>query len=247
MSVDIENSLITVDGLNAYLSRPPGGSTGGMLLLPMIAGIGKQLREFADDIASAGVTALSWDPWQGRPGGDETPFDVLSRWMSELDDQSCLQEMSRLADHLFGELGCDRVGTIGWCMGGRFALLLAGRDHRLANVVAYHPTVPGTPAPNHTIDAVGATAEVTAPVMMLYPSADNLVPRKSFQRLEAALLSRAAGPSLIHFYPGAEHGFSARNRHGNPVNKAAYDLSWPQVIAFIRATTLAGTPRTGTA
>lgn len=247
MPVDIETSMITVDGLNAYLSRPLGGSPGGMLLLPMITGIGKQVREFADDIAAAGVTALSWDPWQGRPSGDETPFNVLNRWMSELDDQSCLQEMSRLLDHLFGELGCHRVGTIGWCLGGRFTLLLAARDHRLANVVAYHPTVPGKPAPNHTIDAVAAAAEVTAPVMMLYPSADTIVPRKSFQRLEAALLSRPAGPSLIHFYPDAEHGFSSRHRHGNPVNKAAFDISWPQAIAFIRATTLSGpdsSPRT---
>jgi len=45
-----------------------------------------------------------------------------------------------------------RVGTMGWCLGGRLALLLAGTKNRLANVVAYHPTVPATPAPNHTLE-----------------------------------------------------------------------------------------------
>lgn len=238
MTTDIESSMINVDGLNAYLSQPSGGSTGGMLLLPMITGISEQVREFADSIASAGVTALSWDPWHGRPSGDETPFDVLTQWMSELDDESCLQEMSRLLDHMVQQPGCRKVGTIGWCMGGRFALLLGGREQRLANVVAYHPTVPATPAPNHTVDVVAATAQISAPVLMLYPSADNLVPRESFNRLENALLSRPSGPSLIHFYPGAEHGFSARPRHENPVNKAAFDISWPQAIALIQATTL---------
>lgn len=235
-AVDIVTSMINIDGLNAYLARPRGGSSGGMLLLPMIIGIGEQVREWADEIATGGVTALAWDPWRGRPSGDETPFEVLSRWMSELDDESSLAEMSRLLDHLFGELGCERVGTMGWCLGGRFALLLGGREGRLANVVAYHPTVPGKPAPNHTIDAVVATAEISAPAMMHYPSADDLVPRESFERLRNALLSRAAGASLIHFYPGAEHGFSARHRHGTPANKSAFDISWPQTIAFIHTT-----------
>lgn len=234
---EIETSTSTVAGLHAYLSRPAGGSPGGMLLAPMITGISGQVKEFADGLAASGVTALTWDPWHGRPSGDETPFDVLSQWMSELDDAACLAELGTLLDHLFGELGCQRVGVIGWCMGGRFALLLGGRDHRLANVVAYHPTVPGTPAPNHTLDAVAATAATEAPVLMLYPGADHLVPMESFQRLQAALLSRTGAPSLVHFYPGAEHGFSAKARHTNPVNKAAADLAWPQAVAFIRATT----------
>jgi carboxymethylenebutenolidase len=238
MAADIETSMITVHGLNAYLSRPAGGSPGGMLLVPMINGISAQTREYADELAASGVTALSWDPWRGRPSGDETPFKTLMQWMSELDDEACLGELDRLLDHLFGELGCTSVGTIGWCMGGRFSLLLGGRDDRLANVVAYHPTVPGTPAPNHTVDAVAATAAIKAPVMMLYPGSDDLVPRKSFDRLQAALLSREAGPSMVHFYPGAEHGFSAKARHSKPVNKTAFDLSWPQVLAFVRATTL---------
>jgi carboxymethylenebutenolidase len=230
---------ITVAGLNAYLSRPAEVSSGGMLLLPMITGIATQLREFADNLATAGVTALSWDPWRGRPGADKTPMQTLFGWMSELDDEASLTEAGRLLDHMFGELGCQRVGVIGWCLGGRFALLLGARDSRLANVVAYHPTVPGTPPPNHTLDAVAFTGRIAAPTMILYPGADDLVPEESFLRLQAALNSRTTAPSIVHVYPGAEHGFTARMRHANPINKAANDLSWPQVVAFIRATTLA--------
>jgi carboxymethylenebutenolidase len=231
---------ITVAGLNAYLSRPAVATTGGMLLLPMITGIAPQLREFADDLAAAGVTALSWDPWRGRPGtDDETQLPTLLEWMSELDDETSLAEMGTLLDHLFGELGCRRVGVIGWCMGGRFALLLGGHDSRVANVVAYHPTVPGTPDPNHTLDVFSHAARITAPAMILYPGADDLVPVESFLRLATVLNTRPGGQSVTHVYQGAEHGFAARGRHGNPINKAAYELSWPQVVAFIRATVLA--------
>jgi carboxymethylenebutenolidase len=232
----IETSYITVGGLNAYLSRPEGGAAGGMLLLPMVTGIGRQVREFADDIAGSGVTALSWDPWHGV-SSDDTPVDELRARMARLDDEGALDEQRRLLDHLLGELGCTKAGVIGWCLGGRFALLLGGRDDRLVNVVAYHPTVPATPAPNHTLDAVEHTARIAAPAMMLYPGADALVPVESFQRLQSALQSRASGPSIVHVYPNAEHGFTDRSRRDKPVNAEAFAISWPQVLDFIKVTT----------
>ena len=93
--------------------------------------------------------------------------------------------------------------------------------------------------PNHTLDAVEFTARITAPTMIVYPGADEAVPVESFHRLRAALEARPSGPSIVHVYPGAQHGFTARMRHGNPVNQAASELSWPQVVAFVQATTLA--------
>jgi len=234
---EIDSIMTTVGGLHTYLSRPGGGSASGMLLLPMVTGINVQVREWADELARRGITALAWDPWQGRPSADETPPEVLFEWMGALDDENCLAEQRQLLDHLFTDQGCARVGTMGWCLGGRLALLLGGHEKRLANVVAYHPTVPATPAPNHTLDAAAATAAIEAPVLMLYPGEDHLVPRESFDRLQTALQSRAAGASIVHVYPGAEHGFSARARHGNPVNAAAAALAWPQVLEFIAVTT----------
>jgi carboxymethylenebutenolidase len=44
----------------------------------------------------------------------------------------------------------------------------------------------------------------------------------------------------VAFFPGAEHGFSARARHGNPVNAEAAALAWPQAVQFIETTTAAG-------
>ncbi|MFE3000698.1 dienelactone hydrolase family protein [Nocardia sp. NPDC059246] len=229
--------MISVDGLTAYLSQPVGGSRAGMLLLPMITGIAEQVRDWADELAASGVTALSWDPWEGRPGADETPANELFGWMSQLDDAKCLSDQTRLLDYLHDGLGCERVGVIGWCMGGRFALLLAGQDNRLANVVAYHPTVPAAPAPNHTLDAVEHAAKIQAPVMMHYAGADAIVPVESLHRLQSALNGRDTGASIVHVYPGAGHGFSARDKHDNPVNAAAFAVSWPQALSFIHATT----------
>ncbi|AIJ21254.1 dienelactone hydrolase family protein [Amycolatopsis methanolica] len=236
MTQDIETSRLTVNGLNAYLARPAGGSESGMLLLPMVTGIGEQLREWAGAIAAIGVTALVWDPFHG-PSSDDTSMPDLLAKMPELDDAIALDEQTQLLDHLLGELGCVKAGVIGWCLGGRFALILGGKDHRVANVVAYHPTVPGETPPNHTMDAIAHAGLIKAPVMTMYPTADELVPRSRFDELQSALQARDTGPSLIHVYPAAEHGFANKTRHGEPVNAEAFAISWPQVLEFIRVTT----------
>lgn len=236
MTVAIEASFTSVDGLRPYLARPVGGSARGMLLLPMITGIGEQVRDWADELARHGVTALTWDPWHGVSSDDTAP-EELSRRMAQLDDEVALGEQHTLLAHLRDGLGCPTAGVIGWCLGGRYALILGAREEGLANVIAYHPTVTDPPAPNHTVDAFAHTARIKAPVLMMYPGADDRVNAASFNRLQSVLQSRPAGPSLIHFYPGAEHGFSSRQRHTNPVNAEAFALSWPHALSLIDITT----------
>ncbi|MBB3053350.1 carboxymethylenebutenolidase [Prauserella isguenensis] len=236
MAEEIDTSTIGVGGLGAYLARPAEPTGAGMLLLPMITGIGQRVREFAAELAEAGVTTLSWDPFHGV-SMDDHELDTMVELMHGLDDETCLAEMQRLLDHMFGELGLTKVGVIGYCLGGRFALLLGARDERLANVVAYHPTVPATPADNHTADPFEQTPRIGAPVMMLYPGQDTIVPHEVFAKLQEGLQSRTGAASIVHLYPEAHHGFSDTRSHGAEVNEAAYAVSQPQVLSFVRATT----------
>lgn len=237
MTSEIDTATVPVGDLSAYLARPAAGSDGaGMLLLPMITGINYRVREFAAEIAAQGITTLTWDPWHG-PSSDDVSHEELVAMMDKLDDETVLAEHAQLLDYLFGELGVTKAGVIGWCLGGRLALLLAGRDRRLANVVAFHPTVMHPPRENHTLDAVEYTRRITSPVMMLYPTADAIVPWSSYAALRDALESREAGASIIHVYPSAEHGFSNDTSHGNAVNADAYAVSWPQALEFMKTTT----------
>jgi len=234
---DIETKFLQVGELRAYLARPVGGSAGAMLLLPMITGIDAQVREYAEDIGRAGATALVWDPWHG-PSADDTPYERLAEMMGQLDDETSLAEMASLLDFAFDELGVSKIGVIGWCLGGRLALLLAARDERPAAVVAYHPSIWDSAPANHALDAVELSAAITAPVMVLHAGADTVMSADTFRDLQQTLQQRRTGATIVHVYPGAEHGFSARSRHGNKVNADAYALSWPQVLRFVADTTL---------
>ncbi|WP_427887446.1 dienelactone hydrolase family protein [Kribbella sp. GL6] len=223
---------VTVGEQGAYLARV---GRAGMLLLPMVTGIGEQIREWADELAGEGITALVWDPFKGR-STDNATIAELSGMLREMDDDAALAEQSALLDHLFDELGCDTVGVIGWCLGGRFALLLGARDQRVANVVAFHPTVPSNRPPHHTYDAIAEAAEITAPVLVSYPGADTAVPNADFETLQTVLQARTAGATFAQYFPGADHGFSDRSRREKDVNADAFRLAWPQALAFMKST-----------
>jgi carboxymethylenebutenolidase len=177
-----------------------------------------------------------WDPFKGR-SSDNSTREELSALLRELDDDAALAEQAELLDHLTDELGCTKVGVMGWCLGGRFALLLGARDQRPVNVIAFHPTVPSELAPQHTYDAIAEAGAITAPVLVSYPSADSLVSNADFEALEASLQTRTSGATFTQYFPGAEHGFTDRSRQEKQVNADAYRLAWPQALAFIRATT----------
>src|SRR3954463_11845161 len=107
---------VRVGEQEAYLARV---GRAGMLLLPMITGIGEQIRAWADELAGRGITALVWDPFKGR-STDNSTRDELAELMSGFDDDLLLAEQVALLDHLLGDLGCTKAGVIGWCLGGRF-------------------------------------------------------------------------------------------------------------------------------
>ncbi|WP_405063003.1 dienelactone hydrolase family protein [Kribbella sp. NBC_01505] len=224
---------VSVGDQNAYLAR---AGAAGMLLLPMITGIGEQIRAWADELAAAGITALVWDPFEGK-NTDNTPRAEMFPLGGQLDDDRALAQQQALLDYLLGDLGCDQAGVIGWCLGGRFALLLGAREHRLANVVAFHPTIPSDLPPNHTYDAIADAAAITAPVLVSYPSADTLVTNADFEALQTSLQSRPTGATFTHYFPGAEHGYTDKMRHANEVNAAAFKLAWPQALSLLKATT----------
>jgi carboxymethylenebutenolidase len=223
---------VTVGEQDAYLARV---GRAGMLLLPMITGIGEQIREWADELAGEGITALAWDPFKGR-STDNATREELSGMLREMDDDTALAEQGALLDYLFDDLGCSKVGVIGWCLGGRFAFLLGARDQRVANVVAFHPTVPSNRPPHHTYDAIAEAAGVTAPVLVSYPSADTAVPNADFETLQTVLQARTVGATFAQYFPGADHGFSDKSRHGKEVNADAFRLAWPQALAFMKST-----------
>jgi carboxymethylenebutenolidase len=154
------------DGLRGYFAEATDAHT-AVLVLPSVHGLSADTTGFADALAEAGISALAWDPWHG-PTADDTSSKKLFGMMSKLADTAVITEQRNWLDFLQGK-GYQRIGTMGFCLGGRLTFLLAGADRRVASVVAYHPTIPAKPAPNHTVDVFDSAARTPSPVLVHYP------------------------------------------------------------------------------
>jgi carboxymethylenebutenolidase len=199
----------------------------------MVYGIEAKVLEYADRLAAAGFAALVWDPYSGRdvPVGSPEDLAPLAR---SLRDGAARAEHDRWVAYLRDEVGLAQVGTIGWCMGGRYALLLAAQNRDVAACVAYYPSIHDPNPPNQDDDAVALSGEIRCPVEVVYPGQDHVTSNATFRALQAALQAREA-PTATQLYRDADHGFLDLERHPSERNEAAARAAWPQTIAFLHA------------
>jgi carboxymethylenebutenolidase len=124
------------------------------------------------------------------------------------------------------------VAVLGFCLGGRYAVLLAARDKRLFACVPYYPSIRVPMSPNQTLDAVTLAAGIQCPVHLIYAGADQVFLQPVFVQVRDALEKRAAA-TVVQIHPGAVHSFMRPELQAVPANASASRLSWPPVLAFL--------------
>jgi carboxymethylenebutenolidase len=119
----------------------------------------------------------------------------------------------------------DKIGAIGWCMGGRYALALAVEEPKLVAVVAYYGAPPTEPA---------AIARIHAAVMGNYGAEDKGPSPEQVKAFEAAL-KKAGKKADIKIYDGAGHAFANPNNPWGGYREAAAKDAWTRTVAFLAA------------
>lgn len=211
-----------------YLARPADAQT-GVLLLPSVHGVDQYAKAYAHALAESGLATVIWEPFPGMPPA-ETREQRAAR-LAPLKDATSLHEMTWWLGFMADDLSLTRIGTAGFCLGGRYGLLLAARQQRITACVSYYPTIETPPLPGQDEDVVALAASIACPVHMVRAGNDHLTTDDVFHRLQANLQRRAA-PTIIQCYPQGDHGFMQRT---GALNEAAIHLSTPQSIAFLKA------------
>jgi carboxymethylenebutenolidase len=224
----IRTETITRGERVGYLARP-GDAQAGVLLLPTVHGVDQYAKAYAHLLAEAGLATVIWEPFPGQPPA-ETREQRAAR-LGTLTDATSLREMTGWLDFMVGELSLTKIAIAGFCLGGRYGLLLSARDPRIAACVSYYPTIEAPPLPGQDEDVVALATNISCPVHMIRAGKDHLTSEDVFQRLQANLQSRTA-PTIVQHYPHGDHGFMQRT---GAMNEAAIHLSTPQTIAFLKA------------
>jgi carboxymethylenebutenolidase len=226
--MSIKTQDIARDGLYGYQAQPETAGKGSVLIVPTIFGVNPFVRGYADTLARAGLTAAVCDLYSGQPlpGSYE---EALAR-ARKLDDAMADDIEGRWLDHL--QRDSSALGILGFCLGGRFVLLRAARDGRIKACAAAYPSIENPMKPNQSRDVLKLAATIACPVHICQPGIDHVASPETYRTLRDALLSRVA-PTVIQYFPEAEHGFMHRKEPG--ANPAATAIASPQVVAFLVA------------
>jgi carboxymethylenebutenolidase len=212
------------NGGSGYLAVPPAEVTanrGAVIVIQEWWGLDDWIRENADRFAQQGYVALAVDLYRGRSTSDPGEAHELMRGLPE---DRAIADLKAAFEYLASRPDVDpaRIGAIGWCMGGGYALGLASAEPRLAAAVINYGRI---------ITDSNTIAGIKPAILGNFAGADRGIPNDSVQAFDQAL-DKAGVENDIRIYEGKAHAFM------NPNNKEGYDAAaaedaWKRIDAFL--------------
>jgi len=190
---------------SAYVARPQGsGAHPAIVVIQEIFGVNAVMRGICDNLAKEGYIAICPDLfWRQEPGIQLTDrseaewkraFELFNGFDVDLGVED-LKSTLAAARGISG--GNGKAGTIGYCLGGKLAFLMAARSDADANVSYY----------GVGLDALlGEAGGITKPLLMHIAEKDKFVPPEAQKKILDALLNK---PGItLHVYQGVDHAFA---------------------------------------
>jgi carboxymethylenebutenolidase len=207
---------------SGVLVTPAGkGPAPAVIVIQEWWGLNDWVKDQARALAREGYVALAVDLYRGK---STASADEAHQLMNGLPPDRALRDLKAAYAYLQGrpDVKKDRIGVIGWCMGGRYSLALATEEPGLAAVVAYYGAPPTDPA---------AIARIKAPVLGNFGGEDKGPSPDDVRAFEAAM--KAAGKTMdAKIYEGAPHAFANVNNPWKGYREAAAKDAWTRTTAF---------------
>ncbi|MGA3166174.1 MAG: dienelactone hydrolase family protein [Terriglobia bacterium] len=208
--------------LAGYLALPEsGGKHPAVVVIHEWWGLNDWIKEQTRKLAENGYVALAVDLYRGQVAYDPSLAHELMRGMPE---DRAVRDLKAAFDYLAAreDVNKEKIGSLGWCMGGGFSLLLAVNEPRLAACVVNYGAMPTDAA---------AIQQIQAPVLGNFGADDRGIPPSAVEAFESAM--KTAHKSIdLKVYPGAGHAFE------NPTNKLGYREAaaadaWARTLTFL--------------
>lgn len=204
----------------AYLSPSVSGKGPGIIVLQEWWGLVGHIKDLTDRFAQEGFTALAPDLFQGKTADE--PDDALTLMMAlGIGETEKILRKAILTLMARPETVGDKVGVVGFCMGGQLAMFAAGSNPVIGATVNFYGIHPNVQPSFRSING---------PVLGIFAENDHMVTGEAVSALdrELTLLEK---PHHFITYPGVGHAFcNPGNKGHDPV--AAED-AWQRTVAFL--------------
>jgi carboxymethylenebutenolidase len=218
---------------SGYLATPASGHGPGVVVIQEWWGLVPHIRDLCDRFASEGFVALAPDLYHGKETKEP---DEAGKLLMEMDLPGAARDMLGAGKWLAAsdKTAGDRVGIVGFCMGGALALYAATLSDVFAAVVPFYPYMGVTAAAKPDVTAIKGA------VLGHFATKDEAYTPEQVAALETEL--RDAGIDVEFFwYEGADHAFFNDTRP-EVYDEDASRLAGDRTRAFFRthlATTVA--------
>jgi carboxymethylenebutenolidase len=211
--------------VHAILYTPEGkGPFPGIVVVHEWWGLTDWVKDQASKLADRGYAALAVDLYRGKVGATPEEAHEIMRGVPE---DRVKRDLEAAYQFLAAQPNVkpDRIGAIGWCMGGGYALDLALEEPKLAaDVINY-----GAPSTD-----AAAISKINAPILGLYGALDRGISPDEVKQF-GATLDKLGKKADFTIYPDAGHAFE------NPNNKDGYRPAdaadaWNKTVNFLAST-----------
>ena len=240
---NITDTVTTPDGTcTVRLFTPEGeGPWPGVVMYPDAGGVRDMFDEMAAKLADLGYAVLlpdvyyrlgDWEPIDMKTAfGDPEQRKRLMSMIGSITPDTMATDAAAFFDYLVArpEVSGDRFGLTGYCMGGRTAVVVAGRlPDRVAAAASFH----GGGLVTDSEDSPHLRAEdIQAVVYVAGAENDGSFTAEDAEQLQKALTA-AGVDHKIETYPAA-HGYAVPD---NPsYDAAAADRHWTAMREFFGA------------
>ncbi|MBX6313208.1 MAG: dienelactone hydrolase family protein [Isosphaeraceae bacterium] len=209
--------------VKGFLAKPQGsGPFPAIIVVHEWWGLADWIKQNAERLAGQGYIALAVDLYGGKVTNDPGEAHELMR---ALDHGEAVADLKGGIAYLKSRKDVapdQKIGVIGWCMGGGIARELAQASDAIGPTVICYGAVSNEAA---QIDKLAGK-----PVLGIFGAEDRGIPVPRVEQFASALKTKGSQIEL-HIYKGAGHGFM---RPGGPQYhaEAAAD-AWKQIDDFL--------------
>ena len=211
--------------VQAVLYTPDGkGPFPAIIVVHEWWGLNDWVKEQASKLAEQGYEALAIDFYRDKVA---TTPETAHEIMRGVPEDRAKRDLHAAFEFLQSQSDVrkDRIGAIGWCMGGGYSLDVALQEPTLtADVINY----------GHLATDTEALRKINAPILGLFGGQDQGIPPADVKKF-ADTLNKMGKKIDVKIYDDAGHGFE------NPNNKAGYRAddaadAWKRTVSFLAET-----------
>jgi carboxymethylenebutenolidase len=211
--------------MQAYVAKPQGTPKAGVIVIQEAFGVTAHIQRCADHFAKEGYLAISPEVFhRSAPAGFTTgygDFELVKGHYGALTLTGLELDM-KAAYGWLKDNGVQKVGSVGYCLGGRVSYI-ANSALPLNAAVSYY----GRIAP----DFLDRAKDQHAPVLFFWGGADKGIPVADAQAAVNALREAKKIFTTVEFSE-AEHGFNCDDRPS--FNAEASEQAWGITLSFFQ-------------